>query len=149
MEVEPARILLIENEPLNVELLQMAFNNYNFINQIDVVEDGEQALDYLLGREDNPPANSLPDLVLLDLRLPKISGLQVLQLIRNHPRTWDLAVVALTASTEDNDLNACYALGINSYIVKPLDFERLIRATRRVGLYWMLLKTSPLPQLPS
>lgn len=144
MEVEPARILLVEDEPLNVELLQLALNNYNFLNQIDIVEDGEQALQYLLGGESNSPTHPLPDLMLLDLRLPKINGFQVLQQIRNHPRTRDLAVVILTSSSEDDQLNACYALGINSYIVKPLDFERLICVMRRVGLYWMLLK-SPLP----
>jgi CheY-like chemotaxis protein len=144
VEVEPARILLVEDEPLNVELLQLALNNYNFLNQIDIVEDGEQALHYLLGGEGNSPSHPLPDLMLLDLGLPKINGVQVLQQIRNHRRTRDLAVVILTSCPEDNQLNACYALGINSYIVKPLDFERLICVMRRVGLYWMLLK-SPLP----
>lgn len=144
MEVDPARILLVEDEPLNVELLQLALNNYNFLNQIDIVEDGEQALQYLLGGEGNSPSHPLPDLMLLDLRLPKINGVQVLQQIRNHPRTRDLVVVILTTSPEDNQLNACYALGINSYIVKPFGFEKLICVMRRVGLYWMLLK-SPLP----
>lgn len=144
MEVEPARILLVEDEPLNVELLQLALERYNFVNLVDFLEDGEQALEYLLGREDNPPDHPLPDLVLLDLRLPKINGIQVLQEIRNHPRTQDLTVIILTTSHEDPDLNACYALGINSYIAKPLDFERLIRAIRQVGLHWMLLKSSPL-----
>ena len=143
MEVEPARILLVEDDPLNVELLQMALNNYNFANQIEILEDGEQAWQYLLGRE-GTPIDPLPDLVLLDLKLPKISGVEVLRQIRNHPRTRDLTVVILTSTSEDNDLNACYALGINSFIVKPLDFERLICVMRRVGLYWMLLKT-PLP----
>lgn len=145
MEVEPARILLVEDDPLNVELLQLALDRYNFVNSMEVLEDGEQALQYLLGREGDPPNHPLPDLVLLDLRLPKINGIQVLQEIRNHPRTRDLAVVILTTSQEDLDLNACYALGINSCIVKPLDFERLIRAFRQVGLHWMLLKSSPLP----
>ena len=86
--------------------------------------------------------------MLLDLRLPKINGVRVLQEIRNHPRTRDLSVVILTSSSEDDQLNECYALGINSYVVKPLDFERLICVMRRVGLYWMLLKT-PLPPPPS
>ena len=147
MEVEPARILLVEDEPLNVELLQIALNNYNFANQIEILEDGEQALQYLLGRE-GTPIDPVPDLVLLDLKLPKINGVEVLRQIRNHPRTRDLTVVILTSTSEDNDLNACYALGINSYVVKPLDFERLIYVMRRVGLYWMLLKT-PLPPPPS
>lgn len=144
MDVEPAKILLIEDDPLNVELLQLALNNYNFVNQIDILEDGEQALQYLLGGAGNR-LTPLPDLVLLDLKLPKINGLEVLQAMRNHPRTRDLAVVILTASQEDKDLNACQALGINSYIVKPLDFETLIRVIRRVGFSWMLLKSTPLP----
>ena len=143
MEVEPARILLVEDDPLNVELLQLALNNYNFTNQIEFLEDGEQALQYLLGRE-GMPTHPIPDLVLLDLRLPKINGVEVLRQIRNHQRTHNLPVVILTSSSEDNDLNECYALGINSFIVKPLDFERLICVMRRVRLYWMLLKT-PLP----
>ena len=124
-------------------LLQIALNNYNFANQIEILEDGEQALQYLLGRE-GTPIDPLPDLVLLDLKLPKINGVEVLRQIRNYQRTHHLPVVILTSSSEDNDLNECYALGINSFIVKPLDFERLICVMRRVGLYWMLLKT-PLP----
>lgn len=147
MEVEPARILLVEDEPLNVELLQLALNNYNFVNQIDILEDGEQALQYLIGREGNPPTHPLPDLVLLDLRLPKINGVQVLQQIRNNPRTRDLVVVILTSSPEDDQLKACYALGINSYIVKPFGFEKLICVMHKVGLYWMLLKTPEPPPL--
>ena len=143
MELEPAKILLVEDDPLNVELLQMALNNYNFANQMEILEDGEQALQYLLGRE-GTPIDPLPDLVLLDLKLPKINGVEVLRQIRNHQRTRNLTVVILTSSSEDNDLNACYPLGINSFVVKPLDFERLICVMRRVGLYWMLLKT-PLP----
>lgn len=145
MEVEPSRILLVEDDPLNVELFQLALNNYNFVNQIDVVEDGEQALEYLLGQEGNPPSRPLPRLVLLDLRLPRINGIQVLQALRNHPRTRNLVVVVMTASLEDSDLNACYDLGVNSYIVKPLDFQQFIDVARQVGLYWMLINEPPLP----
>lgn len=145
MEVEPSRILVVEDDPLNVELLQLALNNYNFVNQIDVVEDGEQALEYLLGGEGNPPSRSLPRLVLLDLRMPRINGIQVLQALRNHPRTRNLVVVVMTASLEDSDLNACYDLGVNSYVVKPLDFQQFINLARQVGLYWMLINEPPLP----
>lgn len=145
VEVQPARILLVENEPLNTELLQLALNSYNFVNLIDVVEDGEQALHYLLGQAGNPPIHPLPDIVILDLRLPKVSGLQVLQAIRNHPRTQDLPVIILTASEADSDLDACNTLGITSYFVKPFNFEKLIIVVRQVGFYWMLLKSSPQP----
>lgn len=144
MEIEPARILLVEDDPLNVELLQLALNNYNFVNQIDIVEDGEQALHYLLGREGNPPTHPLPDLVLLDLKLPKINGIQVLQAIRADPRTCNLVIVVLTSSEEENDLNACYALGVKSCVAKPFSFERFISVVCQVGLCWMLLNKPPL-----
>ncbi len=145
MQVEPTRILLVEDDPLNVELLELTLDSYNFVNQMDVVYDGEEALYYLLGKEGNPPTHALPHLVLLDLRLPKINGIQVLQAIRAHPRTSNLLVVALSASQEDKDLNACNALGVSRYIAKPLDFEQFIGIVSQVGFYWMLLKGPPLP----
>lgn len=144
MEVEPSRILLVEDEPLNVELFRLALESYNFINQIDILEDGEQALHYLLGKEGSPPDRPLPDLVLLDLKLPKINGFQVLQTIRAHPRTRDLAVVVLASSTDDKDLNACYALGVSQCVVKPLGFEKFITIVRQIGFSWVLLKKPPL-----
>jgi len=144
VEVSPARILLVEDEPLNVELLQLALDCYNFLNQIDVVEDGEQALDYLVGRAGNDPIYPLPDLVLLDLKLPKINGLEVLRALRASDRTKDLSVVILATAEADNNLNACYALGISSHVTKPLDFETLIGVIRRIGFYWLLLPRKPL-----
>lgn len=144
MEVEPSRILLVEDEPLNIELFQLALESFNFVNQIDILDDGEQALQYLLGEEGSPPNDPLPDLVLLDLKLPKISGLQVLQAIRSHPRTRDLVIVILASSPDDKDLNACYALGVNQYVTKPLDFERFITIVRQTGFHWILLKKPPL-----
>ncbi len=143
VEVEPARILLVEDDPHDVELIQLSFENYNFVNQIDVAEDGEQALHYLFGKDDNPPTNPLPRVVLLDLKLPKLNGIQVLEAIRNHPRTQHLAVVIMTSSAEDRDLEACYNLGVNSYIVKPLDFQQFIDVARQVGVYWMMLNQIP------
>ena len=144
MEIEPTRILLVEDDPHDVELIQLALDNYNFVNQIDVVEDGQQALQYLLGWEGHPPNHSLPRLVLLDLKLPKVSGLKVLEAIRTHPRTQHLVVVVMTSSQEDRDLKACYNLGVNSYIVKPLDFAQFIEVSRQVGCYWMMLNKPPL-----
>lgn len=144
MEVEPSRILLIEDEPLNVELFQLAVENFNFVNQIDILDDGEQALQYLLGKAGQLPTHPLPDLVLLDLKLPKITGIQVLQAIRTHPRTRALVVVALASSPDDTELNACYALGVSQYVIKPLTFERFMVVLRQVGWYWMLLNKSPL-----
>ncbi len=143
VEVEPARILLVEDDPHDVELIQLSFENYNFVNQMDVAEDGEQALHYLFGKDGNPPTNPLPRVVLLDLKLPKLNGIQVLEAIRSHPRTGHLAVVIMTSSAEDRDLEACYNLGVNSYIVKPLDFQQFIDVARQVGVYWMMLNQIP------
>ena len=145
MQIEPTRILLVEDDPNDVELIQLALNSYNFVNQIDVVEDGEKALHYLFGAKDNPSTLlALPRLVLLDLKLPKVRGTKVLEAIRNHPRTHNLVVVVMTSSQEDRDLKECYRLGVNSYIVKPLDFQQFIDIARQMGLYWMMLNKAPL-----
>lgn len=143
VEVAPAKILLGEDEPLNVELLQLALERYNFLHQIEIVEDGEPALDYLVGRTGDRPIDPLPDL-LLDLRLPKIDELEVLRALRGTDRTKDLSVAILATAEADNNLNACYALGISSHVIKPLDFETLIGVIRRVGLYRMLLPSKTL-----
>jgi two-component system response regulator len=144
VDIEPTRILLVEDDPNDVELIELALDSYNFVNHIDVAEDGEQALQYLLGGENYPPNHPLPRFVLLDLKLPKVSGLKVLEAIRAHPRTQNLVVVVMTSSQEDRDLNACYGLGVNSYIVKPLDFAQFIEVARQVGCYWMMLNKPPL-----
>jgi len=144
MDIDPAQILLIEDDPHDVELIQLALESYNLINSMEVVYDGEQALHYLLGSTSGSPLHPLPRLVLLDLKLPKISGVRVLEEIRHHPRTRNLVVVVMTSSQEDRDLNTCYDLGVNSYIVKPLDFQQFIEIARQVGLYWMALNQPPL-----
>lgn len=147
LNIEPTKILLVEDDPNDVELVQLAFSQHNFLNQMDVAVDGEQALVYLLGRDNEPPINPLPRLVLLDLKLPKVNGIRVLETLRHHPRTQKLVIVVMTSSQEDSDLNACYDLGVNSYIVKPLDFQQFIDVARQVGFYWMLFNKPPL--LPS
>jgi CheY-like chemotaxis protein len=144
VDLEPTRILLVEDDPNDIELVQLALNGHNIVNQMDVVTDGEQALRYLLGQDGILPASSLPRLVLLDLKLPKVSGIEVLRQIRENPRTRRLVVVMMTSSQEDADLNACYDLGVNSYIVKPLDFQQFLAVAQQIGLYWMLLNTPPL-----
>ncbi|MCY7286391.1 MAG: response regulator [Cyanobacteria bacterium CAN_BIN43] len=145
MNLEPTRILLVEDDPNDVELIKLALESYNFVNQIDVVMDGEEALTYLQGRAGESFATPLPRLVLLDLKLPKVDGIDVLRAIRNHPRTRELVVVVMTSSAESQDLNACYDLSVNSYIVKPLDFQQFIEVTRQVGFYWMMLNQLPTP----
>lgn len=143
--MDSTKILLVEDDPNDVELIQLALDTYNFVNHIDVASDGEQAIHYLLGRDGQPPTQPLPRLVLLDLKLPKIDGLQVLETIRRSDRTRNLIVVVMTSSAENCDLKACYNLGVNSYIVKPLDFKQFLEMSRQVGLYWMMLNQLPSP----
>ncbi|GBO55778.1 two-component system response regulator [Pseudanabaena sp. lw0831] len=142
--MEPTQILLIEDDPNDVELIQIALDSYNFVNKIDVVSDGEQAVHYLFGRDGQPPTHPLPRLVLLDLKLPKIDGIRVLEMIRSSPLTCNLVVVVMTSSAENRDLKACYDLGVNSYIVKPLDFQQFVEIAQHVGFYWMMLNQLPL-----
>jgi len=144
VQVEPTRILLVEDDPHDIELIQLALEGHNLTNHLDIVTDGEQAIYYLLGENGNSLLQPLPRLVLLDLKLPKISGVRVLQTIRDQPRTRQLVVVVLTSSQEDADLQTCYDLGVNSYIVKPVEFQQFVTVARDVGLYWMLLNRPPL-----
>ncbi|AFY27459.1 response regulator with CheY-like receiver domain and winged-helix DNA-binding domain [Cyanobium gracile PCC 6307] len=138
--IDPAKILLVEDDPNDVELIKLALENHKVVNQIDVVTDGEQALNYLHELSSSGlPARDLPRLTLLDLKLPKIDGITVLERIRNEPRTRDLIVVVMTSSSENQDLKACYQLGVNSYVVKPLGFNQFMDVSRQVGCYWMML----------
>jgi CheY-like chemotaxis protein len=143
MHVDSTRILLVEDDPNDVELIHLALERHNFVNQLDVVIDGEQALHYLQGQGGHPPLHPLPRLVLLDLKLPKVDGIEVLRAIRNHPRTRELVVVVMTSSAENQDLSDCYALGVNSYIVKPLEFQQFMNVACQVGFYWMMLNQVP------
>lgn len=134
-------ILLVEDNPDDVELTRLAFDEAKIANRLEVVSDGAEALDYLFARgrfSDRDPAD-LPSLVLLDLNLPKLDGREVLQAIRAHEATRSLPVVVLTTSTEPFDVEATYALGVNSYIQKPVDFEQFVWAVKQVGLYWLVL----------
>jgi len=138
-------ILLVEDNPDDVELTRIAFEEAKVTNLLRVANDGAEALDYLFARgkyADRDPAN-LPSLVLLDLNLPKVDGREVLQAIRADPATHTLPVVVLTTSTEPYDVDATYALGVNSYIRKPVDFEQFVWAVKQVGLYWLVLNETP------
>jgi len=143
MNVEPTKILIVEDNPNELKLIKLALEEYNFVNPIASVTDGEEALEYLHGKDGTETTFPLPELVLLDLKLPKISGIEVLEAIRNHPRTKNLVVVVMTSSSEDRDLEACYQLNVNSYIVKPLDFEQLLKVAQTVGYYWIMLNQLP------
>ena len=136
-------ILLIEDNPDDELLTRRAFQKNNILNTVVVAHDGAEALDMLLGsgaeREPMPP----PAVILLDLNLPKISGLEVLRRLRSDDRTRLLPVVILTSSREEQDLIEGYRLGANSYVRKPVDFAEFLSATRQLGLYWLMLNEAP------
>jgi two-component system response regulator len=134
-------ILLVEDNPDDVELTRIAFEEAKIANRLTVVNDGAEALDYLFARGAyaGRDPHDLPSIVLLDLNLPKLDGREVLQAIRNNDATRCLPVVVLTTSAEPFDVEASYALGVNSYIQKPVDFERFVWAVKQVGLYWLVL----------
>ncbi len=138
-------ILLVEDNPDDVELTLMALNENNIANRIDVVTDGAEALDYLFreGGYKDRDKNAMPSLVLLDLRLPKVDGLEVLHTIREDERTSLLPVVILTSSKEEKDIVNGYKLGANSYIQKPVDFSKFLEAVKQLGLYWLVINEPP------
>lgn len=134
-------ILLVEDNPDDVELTRLAFVDAKIANPLVVMRDGVEALDYLFARGEHAERDPrvMPSIVLLDLNLPRLDGREVLQAIRADPRTRSLPVVVLTTSTEPFDIEAAYALGVNSYIRKPVDFQQFVGAVRQVGLYWLVL----------
>jgi len=138
-------ILLIEDNQDDIELTLRAFKKNNILNNIDVVKDGEEALEYLYqkGKYSHLSNEDYPELVLLDLKLPKIGGLEVLKKIRENKKTSLTPVVILTSSKEEQDLVNGYKFGANSYIRKPVDFYQFIEAVKQLGLYWLVLNESP------
>ncbi len=144
MEERPVEILLIEDNPNDVELTLDALKENNLANHIQVARDGVEALDYLFRRGEFAGRNNgNPRLVLLDLKLPRVNGLEVLQQIRADPSTRSTPVVVLTSSNEEHDIMESYNLGVNSYIVKPVDFEKFTNTVRHLGFYWLLLNQLP------
>ncbi len=138
-------ILLVEDNPDDEELTLMALQKNNILNEVVVARDGVEALDYLFGEGAGSFSQRrlLPTLILLDLKLPKVDGLEVLKRIRSDERTRMLPVVVLTSSREERDLLESYSLGCNSYVRKPVDFAQFVEATRQLGLYWLLLNEGP------
>lgn len=149
MVKDGGRILMVEDNPDHADLTIRALRRHNLQNEIDVVGDGADALDYLFGRDryEGRRPEELPVLVLLDLKLPKVDGLEVLQALRGDPRTRVLPVVVLTSSNEERDIVASYHGGANSYIRKPVDFHEFTEAVGKLGLYWLLLNEPP-PGVP-
>ncbi len=137
-------ILLVEDDPNDEELTRRALRRSNIMNEVIVAHDGEEALALLLGDKfADHEMDSLPAVVLLDLKLPKVNGVEVLRRIRNDPRTKRLPVVVLTSSRQERDRDAVYDLGANSYICKPVDFEKFTAAIGHLGMYWVLLNELP------
>jgi two-component system response regulator len=136
------RILLVEDNPKDEALTLRALQKHNLRALVTVMRDGVEALDYLLPAGDNM-ARPLPRLVLLDLKLPKVGGLEVLRRLRGHERTRLLPVVILTSSAEERDIIEGYRLGTNSDVRKPVDFVEFAEAVRHLGLYWLILNTTP------
>jgi CheY-like chemotaxis protein len=138
-------ILLVEDNPSDAELALRALKKNNLANNVVRVCDGEEALDFIFARGQFKTRERLniPKLILLDIKLPKIDGLEVLKIIKADPVTKLIPVVVLTSSKEENDMIESYRLGVNSYIVKPVDFDKFIDSVRDIGLYWLLLNQQP------
>lgn len=134
-------VLLIEDNPSDIELTKRAFKKNHILNKIVVMEDGQEALDYLFNTLNSP--DQLPVVTLLDLKLPRIDGIEVLRRIRSDARTKHMPVVMLTSSKEEVDVAAAYDNGANSYIRKPVDFEQFVESIHTLGIYWLSLNEPP------
>jgi two-component system response regulator len=142
-------ILLVEDNPNDVKLALHAFRKHNVANCVHVARDGKEALEYIFASGDHAGRNidEPPKVILLDLKLPLVDGLEVLRRIRADPRTRTIPVVVLTSSREEPDIAESYRLGVNSYIVKPVDFDQFTEAVRQLGFYWLLLNQPPTPTI--
>jgi two-component system, response regulator len=142
---DAVEILLVEDNPNDVELALHALKRNNLANRVHVVRDGAEALEYLFrnGQYADLPAHAVPKVVLLDLKLPLVDGIEVLRRVKGNPATRAIPVVVLTSSKEERDLVESYQLGANSYIVKPVDFSQFTDAVRELGMYWVLLNEPP------
>ena len=136
--------MIVEDDPNDVELTLTALGEYNLANEVVVARDGQQALDYLYcrGEFNGRPANN-PAVMLLDLKLPKIDGLEVLQQVKSDGRLKTIPVVVLTSSSEEKDKMQSYSLGVNAYVVKPVDFHEFVNAVKELGVFWAVINEPP------
>ena len=138
------RILMVEDDPKDVELTLTALEEYNLANEVIVTRDGEQALDYLYCRgEYKTRSSGNPAVMLLDLKLPKVDGLEVLKQIKSDGELRMIPVVVLTSSKEEKDMVASYKLGVNAYVVKPVDFHEFVNAIKELGVFWAVINEPP------
>ncbi len=140
MDTQNHPILLIEDNPMDVDLTRRAFSRRNVINTIEVARDGEEAIGYIRRWESG---ETWPVVILLDINLPKVNGLEVLRELKTHPMLQKIPVIVLTSSAEDRDIQRAYELGANSYIVKPVDFEKFIDVAAQIDLYWNVINIPP------
>jgi len=142
-------ILIVEDNPNDAEMALRALKKNNLTNNVLVVVDGEEALDFIFHKNKfvNRDGSNQPKIILLDLKLPKVDGLEVLKELKNNEETKMIPVIVLTSSKEESDILESYKLGVNSYIVKPVDFDKFVEAVRQLGLYWLLLNESPVNRL--
>jgi two-component system, response regulator len=138
-------ILLVEDNASDAEMTILALKKNNLANKLLHVKDGAEALDFIFaeGKYADRSVENKPKVILLDLKMPKLNGIEVLQRIRDNERTKNIPVVVLTSSKEDPDIKKCYDLGVNSYVVKPVEFDDFQRAVSEVGLYWMIVNQQP------
>ncbi|MGV8018396.1 MAG: response regulator [Ignavibacteria bacterium] len=145
MESKPVEILLIEDDPSDIKLTLKALQKYSLANKVTVLKDGEEALEFLFseGRYEGRDNKNMPKVIFLDLKLPFVDGIEVLRRIKSDENTRRIPVVVVTSSRENRDIEECYKLGVNSYIVKPIDFEKFLESVSNLGLYWVLMNESP------
>lgn len=140
-DVKEVEILLVEDNPNDAELALRALRKNNLTNKVHWVKDGQEAIDFLFARGNysNRSIRNGPKVVFLDIKLPKIDGIEVLRQVKNDPRTSNLPIVIMTSSREDRDMVESYKLGVNSYVVKPVDFDQFVKAVTDMGFYWVLI----------
>ncbi|HWQ80643.1 MAG TPA: response regulator [Ignavibacteria bacterium] len=145
MESKPVEILLIEDDPSDIKLTLKALQKYSLANKVTVLKDGEEALEFLFseGRYEGRDNKNMPKVIFLNLKLPFVDGIEVLRRIKSDESTRRIPVVVVTSSRENRDIEECYKLGVNSYIVKPIDFEKFLESVSNLGLYWVLMNESP------
>ncbi len=145
MNVHEVEIMLIEDNPNDVELTLKALKRHNLANTVHVARDGAEALEFFFpaGSGGVRAKNGVPKVILLDLKLPKVDGIEVLRQLKSDSRTKSIPIVVLTSSNQEKDIKTCYELGANSYIIKPVEFESFIKAVKEVGLYWLLVNQPP------
>ncbi|HXD94404.1 MAG TPA: response regulator [Bacteroidia bacterium] len=145
MENIEVEVLLVEDNPSDAELTIRALRKNNLANKVHHVKDGDEALDFVFARGSyaNRKIENAPKVILLDLKMPKVNGIEVLKALKEDERTKKIPIVVLTSSKEDPDIQECYQLGVNSYVVKPVHFDGFLKAVSDLGLYWLLVNQAP------